>query len=119
PPTIDASGRRRVGQPVANWTLIAVAAGNCNPTALHVWNPLERASPFRTGNAALGGVALGGSALGTAVFAAVTTSGRQGALPHDVADRLSLRGKVTRELPGHLSLEVSGGSLHDTLDWRS
>jgi TonB-dependent SusC/RagA subfamily outer membrane receptor len=101
------------GQPAANCSLAAVAAGTCAPTALHVWNPLMQASPFRTGNSALGRVALGGTALGTSLFAGLTANGRQGTLPRDAIDRIGVRGKLARALPGHLSVEASGGSLHE------
>jgi TonB-dependent SusC/RagA subfamily outer membrane receptor len=101
------------GQPVPDCSLAAVAGGTCTPTGLNVWNPLEQASPFRTGNSALGRLALAGSSLGTSVYAGVTARGRQGVLSHDGADRIAFRAKLARDLPGHFSLEASGGSLHE------
>lgn len=99
------------GQPVANCSLVSVAAGTCVPTALHVWNPLEQASPFRTGSTALGRLALGGSAFGTSLFAAVTGNASQGVLPRDGIDRIGGRAKLSRDLPGHFSVEANGGFL--------
>ena len=99
------------GQPVANCNLVVVASGNCIPTALRTWNPLEQASPFRMGNAALGHVALGGTALGTSIFGGLTGNASQGVLPRDGTDRVGGRVKLSRELPGRFSVEASGGFL--------
>lgn len=101
------------GQPIDDCSLEAVAAGSCTPTGLNKWNPLEQASPFRTGNSALARLALAGSPLGTSIYGGVTASGRQGVLPRDGADRVAFRAKLSRDLPGHLTVEASGGSLHE------
>ena len=37
------------GSPVENCPLSAQASGSCTPTTRRLWNPLETASPFRTG----------------------------------------------------------------------
>lgn len=101
------------GQPVADCSLGVVASGQCTPTGLDVWNPLQQASPFRTGNSARGHLAVGGSALGTSIFAGVTGDERQGTLPHDEASRLALRVKVSRVLPWRLGVEATAGYLRD------
>src|SRR5690242_14100382 len=101
------------GQPVNDCSLVAVASGLCAPTGLNSWNPLEQASRFRSGNSVLGRLALGGSALGASLYAGVTASGQQGVVARDAADRIALRAKVSRELPGELRLEASGGSLRE------
>ena len=101
------------GQPVSYCALVVVAVGQCKPTGLDVWNPLEQASPFRIGNSARGHLELGGTTLGAALFAAVTGDQRQGTLPHDESARLGFRGKIDRALPAHLDLQASGGWLRD------
>ena len=101
------------GQPVADCSLQRVAAGLCTPTALHSWNPLEQASPFGTGNSALGRLALGGTTLGTSILASVTGNVREGVLPRDATDRIGLRARVVRSLPGHFTVVASGGSLRE------
>ena len=101
------------GQPVSYCALVVVAIGQCKPTGLDVWNPLEQASAFRIGNSARGHLELGGTALGTALFAAATGDQRQGTLPHDESARLGFRGKFDRALPAHLDLQASGGWLRD------
>lgn len=101
------------GQPVTYCALVVVAVGQCTPTGLDVFNPLEQASPFRIGNSGRAHLELGGSALGTALFAALTGDQRQGTLPHDESARLGIRGKLDRALPGHFDLQASGGWLRD------
>jgi TonB-dependent starch-binding outer membrane protein SusC len=101
------------GQPVANCSLIAVSNAQCTPTGLEMWNPLEQASPFRIGNSARGHFELGGAMLGTPLYASVTGDERRGTLPHDEASRLGFHGKLSRAMPGHLTLLATGGYLRD------
>ena len=101
------------GQPETDCGLVAVSNGQCTPTGLEVWNPLEQASPFRTGNSARGHLDIGGTALGTPLHASMTADERRGTLPHDESSRLGLRGKVERALPWHLTLRATGGYLRD------
>ncbi|HKN68336.1 MAG TPA: TonB-dependent receptor [Gemmatimonadaceae bacterium] len=42
------------GQPAITCNIIAVSQGNCIPSGLQSWNPLEQASPFRLGRALSG-----------------------------------------------------------------
>ena len=83
------------------------------PTGFDVWNPLEQASPFHTGNSAGGRLELRGQTLGTSIFAGVSLQRREGTLPHDDGSRFGLRTKVDRQLPLHLDIEASGGYLLD------
>ena len=101
------------GQPVANCSLLAVAAHSCNPTGLDVWNPLEQASPFRTAQSALAHLALSGTTLGTGVYASLNLNQREGVLPHDEASRWGYRAKIERELPGHFALRASHAFRQD------
>jgi len=101
------------GQPVANCSLLAVAAHICNPTALDVWNPLEQASPFRTARSGLARLALTGAPLGAAFYASIDGSQREGVLPHDEASRLSYRAKIERSLPWHITLRASHAYRRD------
>ena len=101
------------GQPMVDCSLLAVAAHRCNPTGLDVWNPLERASPFRTSRSGLGRLSLTGSSLGAALYASVDASQRQGVLPHDEASRLSYRGKIERALPWHFGVHASHAYRRD------
>jgi TonB-dependent starch-binding outer membrane protein SusC len=100
------------GQPTL-CTLYAVAEGNCTPTSLEVWNPLEQASPFGVGHSALGHLGLRGSALGTGIYAGASGRDREGVLPHDETSRLGFRARLTRDLPGNLAADVFGSYLHD------
>lgn len=101
------------GQPVSDCSLVAVASGQCTPTGLDVWNPLEQASPFHIGNSGRGHLEIGGETLGTSAFVGITGDARQGTLPHDDGSRLDLRGKVSRTLPWHLSADLAGGYGRD------
>ena len=101
------------GQPVADCSLLVVAAHNCNPTGLDVWNPLEQASPFRNARSGLGQLSLSGTALGAAIYASVSGSQREGVLPHDEASRLSYRGKIERALPWHFAVRGSHAYRRD------
>jgi len=101
------------GQPVADCSLLAVAAHTCNPTGLDVWNPLEQASPFRSARSGLGHLSLSASPLGAALYASVSASQRQGVLPHDEASRLSYRARVERPLPWHLAVRASHAFRRD------
>ena len=101
------------GQPVADCSLLVVAAHNCNPTGLDVWNPLEQASPFRTARSGVGRLSLTGSPLGAALYASVDASQREGVLPRDEASRLSYRGKIERALPWHLTVRASHAYRRD------
>ena len=101
------------GQPVANCSLLAVAAHSCNPTGLDVWNPLEQASPFRSGQSALAHLSLSGMPLGTPLYASLNLNQREGVLPHDEASRLGYRGKIERDLPWHFAVHASHAYRQD------
>jgi len=100
------------GQPT-DCSLPSVGAGSCTPTGLDVFNPLEQESPFRTGRSGLGQVALGGTTLGTRLYVSATGIHREGVLPHDQDGRLGARAKLTRDLPGHVVFQGTGGYLRD------
>lgn len=51
------------GQPASSCNIIAVSQGNCIPSGLQKWNPLEQASPFRLGRA-IGGAGEVSSGIG-------------------------------------------------------
>jgi TonB-dependent SusC/RagA subfamily outer membrane receptor len=101
------------GQPVSDCSLVAVENGQCTPTGLDVWNPLEQASPFHIGNSARAHLELGGTSLGTALSFGVTGDRRQGTLPHDDGARLGARGKLSHDLPWGFGVDASGSYLRD------
>lgn len=101
------------GQPLANCSLLVVAAQQCNPTGLDVWNPLEQASPFRTARSGLARLSLTGSPLGSALYASVGASQREGVLPHDEVSQLSYRAKIERALPWNFSVRASHAYRRD------
>lgn len=83
----------------------------CTPTTLYSWNPLDQASPFRTGRAASARAALSGTTFGTQLYAGVSAERVGGVTSDDRQSRLGLRASVERALPGHLTVSAQGSYL--------
>ena len=85
------------GAPVANCPLAQQAAGTCTPLARRSWNPLEGASPFRTGWTNSAGASVTGGTAGVAWYVAAS---------HDRADGVYETDR-SRATNGHVSLSAS------------
>ena len=82
-------------------TLQLQARGNCTPTAISSWNPLEQASPFRTGRSVTAGLALRGTARDGTVSYALSGGAEdaEGVLETSGREMRSLRGTFAYDVP--------------------
>ncbi len=71
------------GAPVANCPLFDQASGSCTAVARQMWNPLESASPFRTGWSNSAGVSVSGGASALRYFAAIHHDKSDGVYDND------------------------------------
>ena len=105
-------GLRSDGTRTTDCTLNAQASGRCTPSgdALLSFNPLEEASPFRTGGTRrVGGSVAGG--VGPLTYSAGGSAERDlGVLRRDSRQRTGARGSFTLR-PG-FGVEVAGSALH-------
>lgn len=95
------------GQPM-RCILSTVAAGECAPTQLSTWNPLEKASPFRSARMAGGNVSLTGGVDQTAARIALTGGRTLGVTPDDDNGRVAVRARLDQHFGKSF---VVGGNL--------
>jgi TonB-dependent SusC/RagA subfamily outer membrane receptor len=89
--------------------LFNVTPAPCTNPTLAVWNPLEQASPFRTGRSTTSRAAVSGTTIGARVFLGATGERTGGVTEDDRHSRVGLRASVERALPGHLTMRAHGG----------
>lgn len=109
PTNYQLQGVNAAGQTI-DCPLFMAAAGQCTPTTLLKWNPLENASPFRTARNAGGAFAVDGTVRQTSARVGFTGNRTLGVTGDDDAGRFGARGSVTQRI-GH-SFEISGGGSY-------
>ena len=102
------------GQPVADCWLMMIARGQCTPQSLSVWNPLERASPFRTAWTAAGNAGVSGGFGNTGIYAGASAERALGVTDNDDLGRLSLRTNVQRQIGSTLNVEAGGSFVRSS-----
>jgi TonB-dependent starch-binding outer membrane protein SusC len=93
------------GQP-SRCVLFQVATGDCTPTRLEQWNPLENASPFRTARTTGEALTVDGGFGQTSGRLSLTGDHTLGVTSDDDAGRLGARATVTQRIGR--SLELNG-----------
>ena len=92
------------------------AAGNCTPTgSLSVFNPLENASPFRTGNRQKYGLSAAGGADKATYYLSGDVEREQGVYAPNLLERYNLRANVTGQVLDNFKVTVTSGYLHSLL----
>jgi len=89
-------------------TLPQVGAGQCTPTRLDTFNPLEDASPFRTARSVGGTVAVDGGVRSTTARLGLSGDRMLGITSDDDAGRLGVRGNVLQRIGERLRLSGNG-----------
>ena len=102
-------GVNSAGQPVS-CPLYLAAAGQCTPTSLVTWNPLESSSPFRTAQNAGGAFAVDGGVRQTRARIGIIGDRTLGVTPDDDAGRFGARANVTQRIGQ--SFEISGNGSY-------
>lgn len=103
------------GSPVPNCPLGEVASGRCVQDSIIRWNPLARASPFRTGFAQRAGVSGGGGLGRTTYFAGVTGDNQSGPYRENDNRRLRLDTRVSHTFGQGFELGIQGAYLRGRL----
>lgn len=106
-------GRGRDGARTTACYLYLQAQGQCTPVGDSVlsFNPLEEASPFRTGGRRRVGASVSGGWMGRVAYAAGATAERDlGVLRTDQRERTDARGSLTYRFAN--GIEVTGSALH-------
>jgi TonB-dependent SusC/RagA subfamily outer membrane receptor len=101
-------GLTSAGQTV-QCSLSVAAAGQCTPTKLDQWNPLQQASPFHTARNAGAAVAVDGAVRHTSARIGLTGSRTLGLTSDDDAGRFSARGNVTQHIGESFEIAGTGG----------
>ncbi len=96
------------GQP-RRCTLGQVGAGQCTPTQLDTWNPLESASPFRVARSVGGAFAVDGGMHGATARLGLSGDRVLGVTSDDDAGRLGVRANVTQQIGQGLRIAGNGG----------
>ena len=105
-------GRLRDGRRVTTCSLGSQTTGVCTPSGDSIlsFNPLEAASPFRTGGRRRAGASVEGGMAVASYSAGAVAERELGVLGHDGRERMEARGSFAlRPLQG---LELSGSALH-------
>jgi TonB-dependent starch-binding outer membrane protein SusC len=90
--------------------LDVAATGQCTPTKIDSWNPLEKASPFRTAQNASGALAVDGGVRQTSGRFGVSGNRMLGVTSDDDVGQLSARGNVTQHIGR--SFEIAGNGAY-------
>ncbi len=98
------------GQPI-RCVLFQVATGDCVPTRLEQWNPLENASPFRLARTADEALAVDGGVRQTSGRLSLTGARALGVTNDDDAGRLGARATVTQRIGRSFELTGSGAAV--------
>jgi hypothetical protein len=101
--------------PVANCPLAQQAAGSCTPTTRQFWNPLESASPFRTGWTNGAGISVSGHAAPITYFAAGSHDRAEGVYVSDRSRATSGRVGLSMSPSATVDVHVTGGYRADHL----
>jgi TonB-dependent SusC/RagA subfamily outer membrane receptor len=99
--------------PVVNCPLAQQAAGSCTPVSRRSWNPLESASPFRTGWANGAGLTVSGGTGGISYFIGGTHDRANGVYDNDHSRATSARFSLTASPIPTVDLQVTGGHRLD------
>ena len=105
PANYELLGVTSTGQTV-QCPLVDAAVGQCTPTTLASWNPLEKRSPFRTARNAGGAFSIDGSVRQTSAYLSATGNRTLGVTGDDDAGRFGARANVTQHV-GH-SFNIAG-----------
>jgi hypothetical protein len=97
PPNYRQTGLTPAGQPAPFCDRITVSNGNCIPTGLTQWNPLEQASPFHLGRALHAQSEASGAARLVSAYAGVTGDRDLGVTDDDDAGKLTGRLNVDEQ----------------------
>jgi len=89
-------------------TRAGAAQAICTPGPLSSWNPLERASPFRTAPAFRGAANVAGGSDQFRYFAGATGNAEQGVLDPDEARRYSLRANIDAQPLRSVTVSLRG-----------
>ncbi|HKN65881.1 MAG TPA: TonB-dependent receptor plug domain-containing protein, partial [Gemmatimonadaceae bacterium] len=96
------------GQPT-HCVLLQAGAGQCTPTRLDTYNPLENASPFRAARSIGGALAVDGGIRSTTARLGVSGDRTLGVTSDDDAGRLGVRANVSQQIGEGLRLSGNGG----------
>jgi TonB-dependent SusC/RagA subfamily outer membrane receptor len=92
-----------------------IAAGFCTPDSLQMYNPLEQASPFRTGNRQKYGLSASGGTEKATYYLSGDNEREQGVYAPNLLDRLNLRANITGQLLDNFKVTVASGYLRSHL----
>lgn len=92
-----------------------IAAGFCTPDSLQMYNPLEQASPFRTGNRQKYGLSASGGTDKATYYLSGDNEREQGVYAPNLLDRLNLRANITGQLLDNFKVTVASGYLRSHL----
>lgn len=113
PANYQLEGVNSAGQTV-DCPLYVATSGQCTPTKIESWNPLEKSSPFRTAQNATGGFAVDGSVRETSARVGVTGSRTLGVTSDDDAGRFGARANVAQRIGQSFEIIGSGAYLSTT-----
>jgi TonB-dependent SusC/RagA subfamily outer membrane receptor len=103
------------GAPVANCPLANQAAGSCTPIARQSWNPLESASPFRTGWTNGAGLTAAGSVGSTTWLVGGSHDRAEGVYETDRSRATNVRVALAASPTSTIDVRLTGGQLVDRL----
>ena len=106
---------RATGAPVANCPLASQAAGSCTPTLRRSWNPLESASPFRTGWTNGAGVSVAGGDPQLTYRAAVDHDRSTGVYRKDDGSATNAHGSIGLALAPTVDVRLTGSYRDEDL----
>jgi outer membrane receptor protein involved in Fe transport len=111
PPNYQLQGTlTATGQP-GRCVLFQVATGDCTPTGVEQWNPLENASPFRVARTSGEAIAIDGGVRQTSGRLSLTADRTLGVTGDDDATRLGARATVTQHIGRSFVLTGSGAAV--------
>ena len=96
-------------------TLYFVAAGDCVPDSLAMYNPLEQSSPFRLGNRSKLGLGVSGGSNAMSYYLGGNVEGENGIYSVSSLDRFGLRGNLHANLTDKLNVSVNTGFVNSSL----